>query len=278
MNFRLLLVVVACVLVGAAIYLAPRQNENASQEPTASQSSSHDDSFEHQLEEVKQKMDATVLANIEFFEGRLEQANAGSKAIWLDSLTSVWDRQMRPGIAAEYVLRKAELTNTAEDWKMAGVRFLGISRFFQGEDKVALNDRATECLIKANALAPNDIDIKTQLGSSYVESGKEPMKGIFLLREVVAQDSTNVDAQLNLGFFSMQSGQYDKAVNRFKTVMQLKPEMLEVRLYLSEALQALGDKQGALKELNYVKKNTSDSELISETDLRIRQIESNTTH
>lgn len=278
MNFRLLLVVVACVLVGAAIYLAPRQNESASQEPTASQSSSHDDSFEHQLEEVKQKMDATVLANIEFFEGRLEQANAGSKAIWLDSLTSVWDRQMRPGIAAEYVLRKAELTNTAEDWKMAGVRFLGISRFFQGEDKVALNDRATECLIKANALAPNDIDIKTQLGSSYVESGKEPMKGIFLLREVVAQDSTNVDAQLNLGFFSMQSGQYDKAVNRFKTVMQLKPEMLEVRLYLSEALQALGDKQGALKELNYVKKNTSDSELISETDLRIRQIESNTTH
>jgi lipopolysaccharide biosynthesis regulator YciM len=158
------------------------------------------------------------------------------------------------------------------------VRFLGISRFFQGDDKVVLSDRATECLIKANALAPNDIDIKTQLGSSYVESGKEPMKGIFLLREVVAQDSTNVDAQLNLGFFSMQSGQYDKAVSRFKTVMRLKPEMLEVRLYLSEALQAVGDLKGALQELNYVKKNTSDSELISEADLRIRQIESNTTH
>jgi cytochrome c-type biogenesis protein CcmH/NrfG len=278
MNFRLLLVVVACLLVGAAIYLAPRLNESALQEPTASQSSNHDDSFDHQLEEVKQKMDATVLANIEFFEGRLEQANANSKVVWLDSLTSVWDRQMRPGIAAEYVLRKAEATNSAEDWKMAGVRFLGISRFFQGDDKVVLSDRATECLIKANALAPNDIDIKTQLGSSYVESGKEPMKGIFLLREVVAQDSTNVDAQLNLGFFSMQSGQYDKAVSRFKTVMRLKPEMLEVRLYLSEALQAVGDLKGALQELNYVKKNTSDSELISEADLRIRQIESNTTH
>jgi cytochrome c-type biogenesis protein CcmH/NrfG len=278
MNFRLLLVVVACLLVGAAIYLAPRLNESALQEPTASQSSNHDDSFDHQLEEVKQKMDATVLANIEFFEGRLEQANANSKVVWLDSLTSVWDRQMRPGIAAEYVLRKAEATNSAEDWKMAGVRFLGISRFFQGDDKVVLSDRATECLIKANALAPNDIDIKTQLGSSYVESGKEPMKGIFLLREVVAQDSTNVDAQLNLGFFSMQSGQYDKAVSRFKTVMRLKPEMLEVRLYLSEALQAVGDSKGALQELNYVKKNTSDSELISEADLRIRQIESNTTH
>jgi cytochrome c-type biogenesis protein CcmH/NrfG len=278
MNFRLLLVVVACLLVGAAIYLAPRLNESALQEPTASQSSNHDDSFDHQLEEVKQKMDATVLANIEFFEGRLEQANANSKVVWLDSLTSVWDRQMRPGIAAEYVLRKAETTNSAEDWKMAGVRFLGISRFFQGDDKVVLSDRATECLIKANALAPNDIDIKTQLGSSYVESGKEPMKGIFLLREVVAQDSTNVDAQLNLGFFSMQSGQYDKAVSRFKTVMRLKPEMLEVRLYLSEALQAVGDLKGALQELNYVKKNTSDSELISEADLRIRQIESNTTH
>lgn len=278
MKIRLLLVVVACLLVGVAVYLAPRKNENAIQEPTASQSSSSDDSFEHQLEEVKLKMDATVLANIEFFEGRLAQASSSDKAIWLDSLTAVWDRQMRPGIAAEYVLRKAEVTNSANDWKLAGGRFLGISRFFQGEDKEALNDKATDCLIKANQLAPDDIEIKTQLGSSYVESGKEPMKGIFLLREVVAQDSTNVDAQLNLGFFSMQSGQYDKAISRFNTVLNLKPSMIEVRLYLSEALQATGNSKGALNELKALKKLTSDSLLISEADLRIRQIESNTTH
>ena len=278
MKIRLLLVVVACLLVGAAIYLAPREDEGAIQEPSVSQASDNGDAFEQQLEEVKQKMDATVLANVEFFEGRLAQANVSDKAVWLDSLSSVWDRQMRPGIAAEYVLRKAEATNLANDWKLAGTRFLGISRFFQGEDKEALNDKATDCLIKANQLAPNDIEIKTQLGSSYVESGKEPMKGIFLLREVVAQDSTNVDAQLNLGFFSMQSGQYDKAINRFTTVLKLKPSMIEVRLYLSEALQKAGNLKGALSELKALKKLTSDTLLISEADLRIRQIESNTTH
>ena len=43
------------------------------------------------------------------------------------------------------------------------------------------------------------------------------MQGIMLLLDVVKQDPNNRNANLNLGMFAMKSGQYEKAVNRFKT-------------------------------------------------------------
>jgi len=273
MNFRQLAIVVVVILVGAALVLAPRKGNVEQAESTEVQTDT--DEFEHQLESVKKTLDASVLASIEFFEGRLKQSTDASKGEWLDSLTVTWDRMMRPGIAAEYVLRKAEISNTSEAWLAAGSRFLGISRYFQAEDKVALNEKAIVCLEKAKELDPANITIKTQLGAAYVDGGQDPMKGIFLLREVVAEDSTNVEAQLNLGFFSMQSGQYDKAVNRFKTVLRIQPELSEVQLYLSEAYQANGDNQAALQELKSIVKNSSETLLTAEAERRIGQIKQN---
>ncbi|MEX1189772.1 MAG: tetratricopeptide repeat protein [Bacteroidia bacterium] len=275
MNIRQLSVIIACVLVGTAIFLAPRVGKSEKNVPVTA-ATEDQTAFNEQLESVKKSMDAPALAGIEFFESRLEQATGIAKSTWLDSLSSAWDRQMRPGIAAEYVYRKAEITNNADDWFLAGKRYLGISRFFQGEDKVALNDRASICLEKANELKPGNNETKTMLGAAYVEGGKEPMKGIFLLREVVAAEPGNVDAQLNLGFFSMQSGQYDKAEERFKTVIGLKPDLAEVRLYLAEAMQAQGKNEEALKELREIKNISSDTLLIQETERRIGQIELNT--
>lgn len=274
MNIRQLLVIVACALIGAAIMLAPRIGKSDKlEQPIANRADEND--FNEQLTSVKKTMDAPALAGIEFFENRLNQSTEMAKTIWLDSLANAWDRQMRPGIAAEYVFRKAELTNSGEDWLMAGKRYLSISRFFQGEDQIALNERATFCLQKANEIDSESNEIKTLLGAAYVEGGQEPMKGIFLLREVVSDDPKNVDAQLNLGFFSMQSGQFDKAEARFNTVIELKPEMAEVRLYLAEALTAQGKQDLAIKELQKIKEISDDSILVQETERRITQIEMN---
>ena len=49
------------------------------------------------------------------------------------------------------------------------------------------------------------------------------MKGIMMLREVLQEDPDNVQAHLQLGLFSVQSGQYDKAVERFRKVLELDP-------------------------------------------------------
>jgi tetratricopeptide (TPR) repeat protein len=56
-----------------------------------------------------------------------------------------------------------------------------------------------------------------------VQSGQSPMEGILKIRALVEADSTFEEAHLWLGAFSLQSGQRDKAVERFETVIRLNP-------------------------------------------------------
>jgi cytochrome c-type biogenesis protein CcmH/NrfG len=276
MNRKQLIVIAGCLVVGVALFLAPRTSSTEQKNEQATELvQTSDKAFESQVANVKKETSPSALATIEFFESKVKASTGAAKVAWLDSLSSNWDKQMRPGIAAEYVFQKATIVKTAESWKEAGDRFLGLSRFFEGEDKSTIGIRAIECLENAKKLDANDINIKTQLGVAYVETSQEPMKGIMLLREAVKQDSTNIDAQLNLGFFSMQSAQYDKAVLRFKKVILLKPELTEARLYLSDALLGEGKKEEAKAELLKIKQLTKDTLLLNEAKARLHQIKTN---
>jgi len=51
-----------------------------------------------------------------------------------------------------------------------------------------------------------------------VLNGEQPMRGIMMLREVLDQESSNKPALLALGLFSIQSGQLDKAADRFTSI------------------------------------------------------------
>lgn len=272
MNRRQILVLSLCLLVVVVLWILPRTREAEATNTEMARQPAADAEFASQLESVKKETDPGILAHIEFFEAKLK-SNPGKAGVpWLDSLSRTWDSQMRPGIAAAYVFQKAELLQTAEAWKEAGIRYLGLSRFFEGENQSSLAQRAISCLEKARELAPSDRDVKTQLGVAYVEGSAEPMKGITLLREAVAEDSTNVDAQLSLGFFSMRSGQYDKAVKRFRTVKRLRSDLPEIKLYLADALQMLGDKAAALRELDELEKVSTDSILLQEAAARRQQL------
>lgn len=268
MGTRQLLLIASCLLIGAAVFLLPRTTVGSE----VAQKQVVSDDFSKQLVEVKKQTPAEQLGKIEFFEYKLKEANKAEKIQWLDSLRKLWDAQMRPGIAAEYVLQKAELANDGNSWKDAGMRFLGLASYFAESDKNSLLQRAIACLEKANELKPNDPAIKTQLGIAYVEGSQDPMKGIALLREAVAADSTNVDAQLSLGFFSMKSGQYDKAVKRFKTVSKLRPDLPEVNLYLADALSMSGDKKSALSVIDNLLRSTTDSLILASANQRKKDI------
>ena len=71
------------------------------------------------------------------------------------------------------------------------------------------------------------------------------MQGIMLLLDVVKQDPNNRSANLSLGMFAMKSGQYEKAVQRFKTIIAQKPEV-EPYFYLAESYKQLGMKKEAI--------------------------------
>jgi tetratricopeptide (TPR) repeat protein len=64
-------------------------------------------------------------------------------------------------------------------------------------------------------------------------SGENPMEGILALREMAEGDPPNVDAVVWLGIFGIQSGQMDKARERFSEALTIDPSHLEATWQLA---------------------------------------------
>jgi len=64
-------------------------------------------------------------------------------------------------------------------------------------------------------------------------SGENPMEGILALRALAESDPPNVDAAVWLGIFGIQSGQLDKARERFSEALTLEPGHLEATWQLA---------------------------------------------
>jgi len=64
-------------------------------------------------------------------------------------------------------------------------------------------------------------------------SGDNPMEGILALRALAESDPPNVDAVVWLGIFGIQSGQLDKARERFSEALTLEPGHLEATWQLA---------------------------------------------
>lgn len=271
MKLKQYLVIAVCAITGVTLWVLPRTalSAKSATQPTVQ----HLSAVEDQIELLKKELSPDALTRLDFYENSLKKAlSPQEKAGWYDSLGIYWDKQMRPGIAAEYVYMRASITQTPADWLRAGKRFLGLSGFFNQEEKTMLAGRAVECLEKAYTSDSLNQEVQTNLGVAYTQSGENPMRGITLLKKITEKDPANFEAQFNLGLFSMQSGQYDKAVGRFRTAIQLRGDLPELRLYLSDALSGAGMQQEARKELLDLKKLTRDSILQSEADRRLQQL------
>ena len=80
---------------------------------------------------------------------------------------------------------------------------------------------------------------------------EDPMSGIQDLLTIVEEDSTQLDAQYYLGLFSIKSGQFEKAVNRFEKVITFVglKKYPDARYQLSVCLEALGKTEASLEQL-----------------------------
>jgi len=94
------------------------------------------------------------------------------------------------------------------------------------------------------------LDQKVQDALAIIESQDgNPMQAIFLLREVVEEDPQHRNAQYALGRFSMMSGQWDKAAERFEIVLQIHPDDVDAAEGLAQSLVELGRPEGAIQHL-----------------------------
>ena len=189
-------------------------------------------------------------APISELEAKLKNAvNDADKLSLQKQLAKAWSDNNQPAPAAFYYQAIAQQENTAQNWIAAGSHFNDAYKLTQ--DTVAqptFDANAVEAFQNAMKLAPDNLDAKAGLGIAYVNGGGAPMQGIGLLLDVVRQDPNNKNALLNLGMFAMKSGQFDKAVDRFKTLITVEKQKPDVEpyFYLAESYKQLGMKQEAI--------------------------------
>ncbi|MBN8702015.1 MAG: tetratricopeptide repeat protein [Bacteroidetes bacterium] len=189
-----------------------------------------------------------------------------------DSLIAFWDAKKMPVIASYYTEQLANKKNTSGYYTTSGLRYYRAVGFAKEDMRPALYSSAIRILNKAIELNPNNLEAKTGLGVCYVESTPEPMKGITLLREVVQQDSTFIDAHINLGLFAVKSGQFDKAIDRFNKVLKINAEYLEAYLYLADCYEQVGNKKEAIFALENYKNRVNDITIKNEIENYINKL------
>lgn len=172
-----------------------------------------------------------------------------------------WDFQQRPDIASVFAARYAERKNTSREWDFSGERFYASLGFVKDQKELpVLFACAVQCFENALQIDSTNTNAKINLAASLVEGSQDPMKGISMLREIEKTDSNNLKLQLNFGFFSMRSQQWDKAERRFRKVIQLDSNYVEGYLHLAQALEANGKKEECISMLEtFIRKTDNET-------------------
>src|SRR5882757_4013534 len=199
-------------------------------------------------------------------------------------LADFWKDSVREGFLpfAYYMGESAKLENSEKSLTFAAQLFL---QNLRGQENPALKSwmatNAKELFEKALALNPGNDSSKVGLGASFIFGSAagnptEVMQGIQRILEVARRDSTNMYAQFMLGLGGIESGQFDKAIERLTTVVRHQPANIEVILLLAEVYQQKGDKADAIKWFEAAKKlvgGLGNQDLIKEIDQRIQSLQ-----
>jgi tetratricopeptide (TPR) repeat protein len=221
---------------------------------------------------AKVAVGAALSGKMNDLENQLKAASGDKKLALQKQLATSWDDVNQPAPAAFYYQAVARAEDKAQDWLNAGDRF---NNAFKSSQDTTLQpvfiSNAVEAFQNALKLSPESLEAKTGLGVAYVNGGAMPMQGIALLLEVVKKDPKNLDANLNLGMFSMKSGQYEKAIDRFKTVIAVKPGF-EPYYYLAQAYTQIGKKTEAIAAYQKCKELMPDQVFGQRIDQYIKEL------
>ncbi len=106
------------------------------------------------------------------------------------------------------------------------------------------SERAKSVLEKLLDKDPTNLLLKNKLAMTLVTT-ENPMAGIGMLREILIENPNDRQAILNLGFLSIQSGQFDRARERFEKLLSLDPSDQEARLYLAVSMIEIDEQSQA---------------------------------
>jgi len=134
--------------------------------------------------------------------------------------------------------------------------------------------KAKVLLEKALVINPKNDSAKINLGACYLfgNLSDNPMQGITKIKEVVDKDSTNAYGQFILALGGKKSGQYDKAIERFLTVIKIQPNHIEAMIHLAECYELTNQKALAIEWYTKVSNSVNIPEAKAAISKRIKEL------
>lgn len=192
-------------------------------------------------------------------------------AIFADSLAKLYATAGKFDSAAWYAEEASKVFNTKESWLKTGEQYYQAYSFALDQNKQnELANKAQEFYKKVLEVDPRNLEVKTKMAMTYLSSS--PMQGVTMLREVLAEDPENELALLNMGMLSIQSGQYQRAVERLQELVQINPNHTQGQLLLGIALMNVGDKARARQQFEKVKEINDDPAVQATVDSYLQDL------
>lgn len=220
---------------------------------------------------AKQDLNSNLAKDITDLENSIVAASEEDKLPLLKELAEKWNDVNKTTPQAYTLQEIAEIESTFKNWLNTGNAYS--EAYSNSQDTVmvpVLTQRAIHAYEKALEIEEGNLEAKTGLGAAYV-NGPNPMQGITMLLDVVKEDPKNTKANFSLGLFSMQSRQFDKAVDRFRTVVEKEPGA-EAWFYLATSYENIGLKNEAIHAFEQSKKLAADPSLSQFIDRRISEL------
>lgn len=201
------------------------------------------------LENSKRLLPPGLLAKVESLEDTLNSAKAQEQQVEiLKQISSSYNRSGNFAAGAIIAEQLAELIQTDTAWSIAGSTYF--SGYQSAKDTLLKGycfDQAILAFESAISINPTEVSHRVNLGLCYVEGGQNPMKGIVMIRELLDSNPDSEIVLFTLGRLSLRTGQYDKAIDRFQTVLKSDPNNFNANYLLAEAYREKGDKLQAIE-------------------------------
>lgn len=229
--------------------------------------------FESESQRAKQGLNPSIIQEIAELEAKLARTSTDEEKLTvLNELASKWDDVNKPAPQGFIYEQIATINQDASAWLKAGNAYrAGYSAIQDTTIAFPLNEYAVNAYQQVLEMEPGNLDAKTGLGAAYVTGSPNPMAGIALLQEVVKEEPEHLEANKTLGLFSMQSRQFDKAIERFLTVIAQRPDA-ESYFYLATSYENIGLKREAIEAFEKSKQLAADPTLNQFIDRKIEEL------